>query len=70
MNGEIAQLVALAVHGSAWLASGTGDPPTFADNSAFQFVRSLEFRWTGSPEHGPSHAHGTVDWLEQLRTRV
>jgi hypothetical protein len=69
VNGELAQMVALAVHGSAWLGSGSGNPPTFAGNSAFQFVRSLEFSWVGSRDHGPSSAKGTAGWLEQLRGR-
>jgi hypothetical protein len=47
VNAELAQRIALVAHGNAFLA-GLGDPPDLlADNSAFQYVRSVEFQTSG-----------------------
>src|SRR5262245_9846302 len=69
MNGELAQLVALAVRGTAWLASEREPPPTFAGNSAFQFVHSLQFTWPGGGFRRPSLAITPDGWLKQFRDR-
>ena len=69
MNGELAQLVALAVHGSAWLSRGTGDPPTFAGSSTFLFVRSVTFDWRGSGDRRSNRADRPADWLRQFQGR-
>jgi hypothetical protein len=74
VNGELAQAVALAAHGNAWLADvGTAreDIANFeATNSTFQFVRSVRFevnsRWRGASEVGSAG-----EWLRSIaRTGV
>lgn len=71
MNGELAQAVCLAGHGSSWLA-GTGDsvPPALdQENTTFQFVGSLQFHLQAGPTLGESTATTVRDWLLQLRDR-
>jgi hypothetical protein len=42
MNGDLAALIALCLHGNEWLASGTGNPPALdAGNSTFQYVERV-----------------------------
>ncbi len=85
MNGELAQLVYLAGHGSSWLASDEpGAPPAdFGQESwAFQFVGSLRFRLLAAAGHGRAldaaaasevstayEASTVSEWLLQLRER-
>ncbi len=71
VNGELAQCVYLASHGSTWLAGGaTGLPsPDLGQESwAFQFVGSVEFQLTvaSGREYRASTA---AAWLGQLRDR-
>jgi hypothetical protein len=64
VNGELAQLVALAAHGNAWLA-GPGDRPApdlERTNSTFQHVSRVWFRF--APTLAAGGEVGTVaDWL-------
>lgn len=44
MNGELAQVIALATHGTAWLRGPEAPPPRLdTTNSTFKFVHSTEF---------------------------
>jgi hypothetical protein len=44
MNGELAQVIALATHGTAWLRNPEGRPPALdTTSSTFKFVRSVAF---------------------------
>jgi hypothetical protein len=60
VNGELAQLICLASHGTVWLAGGSGqDPPTLdRDNSTFRYVGSVSFRFGG-----PLVAMATRGWV-------
>lgn len=71
MNGELAQVICLATHGSAWLADvGNSDPPALdRDNSVFQYVGSLRFRLQHEQGEPDSPAATVADWLLQLRQR-
>ncbi|ASR55458.1 hypothetical protein ACT17Q_02965 [Cellulomonas sp. CW35] len=43
MNGELANVIALALHGSAWLADPSGPPPELErTSSTFQFVGAFQ----------------------------
>jgi hypothetical protein len=71
VNGELAQCVYLASHGSSWLASrdpGLPPPDLGQESWAFQFVGALEFELTGSPGR-EARASTAADWLSQLRDR-
>ncbi len=71
MNGELAQIVYLASHGSSWLASEEpGAPPADLgeESWAFQFVGSLDFSLTTGPGH-VYQASTASEWLLQLRER-
>jgi len=71
VNGELAQIICLATHGSVWLADATRAAPPALDqeNSTFQYVGSLQFRFRDG-QAGPESRAGTVaDWLLQLRQR-
>ena len=48
MNGELAQVVALAAQGSVWLARGGDAPVTATSAPAFTFVGSLGFAGPGA----------------------
>lgn len=62
MNGELATLVALALHGSVWLAGrGQEPPPDLRDAAGLRFVRALTFR------SGDRTWHGAGRWLAGLR---
>lgn len=69
MNGELAQVICLASHGSSWLAQdGHSDPPALdRENSTFKFVGSLRFHLAGRAPGQESHADTVTDWLRQLR---
>jgi hypothetical protein len=69
VNGELAQVVCLAGHGSAWLAGRTGPepPPSEEANSAFRFVGALGFSLDGDPVEEGSGS--VADWLRGLRAR-
>lgn len=71
VNGELAQVICLASHGSSWLARDDhSDPPALdRENSTFQYVGSLGFHLSdGSPGQEPQ-ADSVMDWLRQLRLR-
>jgi hypothetical protein len=67
VNGELAQTMALAAHGSAWLARADGTPPPdlLASNSSFRYVRAVSF--TGPAEGAAGDS--VVAWLDGLRGR-
>lgn len=71
MNGELAQIVYLASHGSSWLSSDEPEAPPAdlgQESWAFQFVGSLEFSLTAGP--GKLYEATTAaEWLAQLRSR-
>lgn len=72
MNGELAQLICLASYGSAWLAAGgRQEPPALdRDNSTFQFVGSVVFRFDETaPGQEPEAADDVARWLLGLRER-
>lgn len=70
MDGTLAQYIALALHGSVWLAEGDrGEPPTLDGNSTFQHVGGVRF-----DSHSPGgglHFAGTdvTSWLAHLEKR-
>jgi hypothetical protein len=71
VNGEFAQLVALAAHGSAWLGGLVPGPAPALDttNSTFQYVRSVRFErrsWLGLRANV---ATDVATWLEDARRR-
>lgn len=71
MNGELAQAICLASHGSRWLTGARhSDPPDLdLENSTFQFVGSLGFHLSdGSPDQ-EFRAATVADWLRQLSNR-
>jgi hypothetical protein len=52
MNAELAQRIALVAHGNAFLSGLIDRPPNLlTGNSAFQYVRSVEFRMSGRSIH-------------------
>jgi hypothetical protein len=52
VNTELAQRIALAAHGNAFLSGLIDSPPDLlTENSAFQYVRSVEFRTSGRSIH-------------------
>lgn len=62
MNGELAALVALALHGSVWLAGGgPAPPPDLRDAAGLRFVRTL------TVGRGDQTWHGAGRWLAGLR---
>lgn len=74
MNGELANAIALGLHGSAWLASPQGEAPALErSNSTFGYVDTVEFittdalDGTASPAGTTSGVSGTETWLEALR---
>ena len=71
VHGELAQLIALAAHGSAWLAGRTGAVPPDLEgtNSTFRFVRQVRFELEGSLLHKPVVATDVASWLEDVRQR-
>ena len=58
MNGELAQYIALAAHGSAWLAgrNRAASSRLERDNSTFQFVQAVSF----------AGEDGVEGWLQRL----
>lgn len=71
MNGELAQAICLASHGSCWLArAGHSEPPALErENSTFQFVGSVEFHLSAGSSAQGFRADTVTDWLLQLRDR-
>ena len=70
VNGEWAQLICLAGHGSAWLAGGGGQEPPALDreNSTFRYAGSVSFRF-GGPTGAGSRAGRLAGWPAQLAGR-
>ena len=73
MNGELAQAIALATHGTAWLRDPAARLPAALamDSSTFQYLRSVEFtleerRWLG-PRRLRATMPDVATWLERLR---
>jgi hypothetical protein len=70
MNGELAQLIAIAAHGSAWLAGRTGDAPGLdGANSTFQYVREVRFELERSLLRNPVVQADVAGWLGEVRRR-
>lgn len=71
MNGELAQAIALAAHGSAWLGGRTGPapPPLETSNSTFQFVRAIRFGLAGSFMKSAIESASVEEWLVALQKR-
>jgi hypothetical protein len=68
VNGELAQTMALAAHGSAWLALGDGAPPPdlLATNSTFRYVRQVLAIDPAVPD---GVVDGVAPWLTRRRDR-
>jgi hypothetical protein len=71
VNVELAQLIALAAHGSAWLTGRAGEmPPDLEDgNSTFQYVRSVRFELPGRLLRASTVSSSVTDWLVAVRQR-
>ena len=71
MHGELAQVIALAAHGSAWLAGLTaGQPPRLdSGNSTFRYVRGVRFGLHEPRISQPAIATGVAAWLAAARDR-
>jgi hypothetical protein len=75
MHGELAQLVALAAHGSAFLArtAGSEPPELFPTSSVFKFTNSVEFqrraRRFGVFPVDASVIRSCAPWFADLRSR-
>jgi hypothetical protein len=71
VHGELAQLIAVAAHGSAWLAGRTGDAPPELEhaNSTFQYVRSVRFELPGRLLRAPTVSSSVAEWLVEVRRR-
>jgi hypothetical protein len=71
VNGELAQLIATAAHGSAWLAgrSGAAAPSLEQANSTFQYVRHVQFELERSLGRKPVVQTDVAGWLAEARRR-
>jgi hypothetical protein len=71
MHGELAQLIALGAHGSAWLAgrTGAGPPELEGTNSTFQYVRDVRFELEGSVLRKGVVSSDAASWLLAVRAR-
>jgi len=71
VHGELAQLIAIAAHGSAWLAGRTGDEPPELEgaSSTFQYIRGIRFELAGSLLKKPIISDHLADWLLGMRRR-
>lgn len=70
MNGELAALIALCLHGNDWLASGTGRPPALdTENSAFRFVERVHVTCSQRRmlRTRTWEADGVAEWLRFVR---
>lgn len=71
MHGELAQLVALTTHGTAFLRQGGPPPELFPDHSTFRFVGDVTFVRPRGPfgllRPRGSLSSGTAAWLQLLR---
>ena len=64
MNGELAQAIALAAHGSVWLRDPSSDPPDLSTSSTFDYVQSISFVLDELEV-----ADRVAGWFAGLRTR-
>jgi len=65
VNGELAALIAVVLHGNAWLADISQPPPALdRDNTTFRYVHSLTFveRRQGLRRRA-RRIEGTAEWL-------
>lgn len=71
MNADLAQTVALAAHGDAWLRVGGPAPELFPDHSAFRHVRRLAFVRSEPPVFSQRRDRdpATAPWYQDLRDR-
>ncbi len=69
MNGQLAELICLATHGTRWLAQQLPVPVGFERaNSTFQFVASTEFVLGETGRLGqPERASTVADWVANCR---
>ena len=65
MNGELAQAIALAAHGSAWLREPSGPAPGLESASTFDYVQSISFVLDGR-----EIASSVSAWFDGLRGRA
>lgn len=73
MNGELAQVITLAVQGNTYLGSSAPAPELFPSHSVFRFVREVAFirtrRRLGLFPDSRVVARGTGEWFTDLRKR-
>jgi hypothetical protein len=70
VNGELAQVIALATHGTSWLRNPAGTVPALNhSNSTFQFVRSVQFIVGSGLLRRSKPLLDVPAWLENLRRR-
>jgi len=71
VHGELAQLIAIAAHGSAWLAGRTGAAPPELEgaSSTFQYVRGVRFELAGSLLKSSIISDDVADWFAGVRRR-
>jgi hypothetical protein len=69
VNGELGQLIAIASHGSTWLAGPPDAPPPALESSSwtFRYVGSLRFTLEGAS--GAEDVRSLEGWLVGLRGR-
>jgi hypothetical protein len=70
VNGELAEVICLATHGTAWLTSVRTEAPALEkSNSTFQFVGGLNFHL---PKRGifarDEQSSSVVEWLQHRRS--
>jgi hypothetical protein len=70
VNGELAQLVALATYGNAWFAGSPDQPAPDLEhgNSTFQHVARVLFRFHAA-KAGPDARPSVAEWLALSRER-
>lgn len=68
MNGDLANTIALGLHGSVWLASGTGRAPALErSNSTFGYVDVVDFASAPARGRKAKPVTGTAAWLKGLK---
>lgn len=68
VNGQLANVIALALHGSAWLDSPSGDAPDLDhSNSTFQYVRWSRFEAASRRWRQPGAFTSSRAWLSAMR---
>jgi hypothetical protein len=69
VNGELAQVIALAAHGTSWLRRPSVPPPALdANNSTFQYVGRVDFHPIGPATADEGRSPSPVGrWLQLLR---